>query len=426
MKKLIFFSVILIMAGAMLFAAGKPEAKKVDYLSLSWDQLTAEAKKEGSVTFYTWLGEDFFKSASQKFKEKYGIDVNVIIGDRTANQNKVLAEKDKEVGTIDAMHVGGGDMVKATIAAGAYYGPILPVIPHAGKLDPKLSKVQEGIATNGFLAPGWRNQTGLLFDPERVSDPPQTWEQLVAWIKANPKQFAFCDPSKGGSGQAFVQTAIGYLCGGLDKYQGDTELVPDKINNWDVAWKWFNDIENMVTITGSNNESVSRLNEGEVSLVVAWDDNVLQHLKKGTLFKRAKLYIPSLGLPGGGDTYGVLKNAPNKAAGILWVAFLTDSDTQVMMNDIMGSTIARTDVKGKNDLLTEDERQKNGVIWIPGPYKAKFIADFVQNVLMKEGLYGSIVTAVRAPGEGETDRIFFALILQNYLISGLTAGAVKC
>lgn len=354
-----------------------------DFLNMSWDEIISTAKEEGSVTFYTWWGEEFWKSAAASFKEKYGIDATVIMGDRDANMNKVLAEKDKAEGVIDVLHVGGGDMVKSTLDAGVFYGPILNVIPHADKLDPKLSKVQEGIELKGYLVPLYRNQTGFLYDPERVSNPPQTWDELVAWIKANPKQFAFCDPSKGGSGQAFVQTAISYLAGGLDKYQGDTELDPEKVKNWDQVWNWFNEIEDLVTITGSNNESVGRLNEGEVSLVVAWDDNVLTHLRKGTLFKRAILYIPKLGLPGGGDTIGVLKNAQHKAAALLFIAYLTEADMQIQMNEINGSYLARIDVEGKQALLPEQQRQENGVIWIPGPYKKHFIEEFVKNVLMK-------------------------------------------
>ncbi len=41
-----------------------------------------------------------------------------------------------------------------------------------------------------------------------------------------------------------------------------------------------------------------------------------------------------------------------------------------------------TDVAVTSTLLTEAER-KNSLPWIPAQYKAKFIADFVKNVLMK-------------------------------------------
>ena len=66
---------------------------------------------------------------------------------------------------------------------------------------------------NGYLVPVYRNQTGFLYDPEKVPTPPQTWAEFTAWLDANPGQFAFNDPSKGGSGQAFVQAAIVNILG---------------------------------------------------------------------------------------------------------------------------------------------------------------------------------------------------------------------
>lgn len=382
MKKSAILLFVVIFTVVSVFIGSKQVQAETDYLNMSWDKIVEAAKEEGSLTFFAWWGEEFWKTAGKDFEKKYGIKTKVVIADHTAMMNKVLVEKDKDVGTIDAILI-GGELVKPAIETGIFYGPIQGVIPSADKLDPKLSKTQEGVETKGYLIPIYRNQTGLLYDPERVSDPPQTWDELVEWIKANPKQFAFCDPSKGGSGQAFVHTAINYLAGGLDKYRGDIELDPEKVKNWEEVWKWLNEMEDMMTITGSNSESIGRLNQGEVSLIVAWDDDTQVNLNKGTLFKRATLYIPEMGFPGGGDTAGVLKNAKNKAAGLLFLAYLTEADTQVQMNETIGSYLARTDVTGKESLLSEEERQKYGVAWIPAAYKKHFIDEFVKNVLMK-------------------------------------------
>ena len=128
-------------------------------------------------------------------------------GDRAANIGKVVAEASSATGTIDALLVGGVEL-KSLLDAKALYGPLVGVIPESDKLDGKLSKVQEGYATDGYLVPVYRNQTGFVYDPEKVPNPPQSWAEFTAWLDANPGQFAFNDPSKGGSGQAFVQAAI--------------------------------------------------------------------------------------------------------------------------------------------------------------------------------------------------------------------------
>lgn len=351
-----------------------------DYSAMTWDQIIEIAKAEKELVFYGWWGEQYWKDAAQKFEEKYGIKVNVVIADNKVD--KILAEKDNEVGTVDVQMFGGPN-VRTVIDAGLLYGPIQPIIPDTDKLDPTLSKVQEGVQTNGYLVPIYRNQVGLLYNPEKVSNPPQTWEELQAFINENPKQFAFCDPNKGGTGEAMVQTVVANLTGGLDQYLTETELDPAKTAKYAAVWEWFNANMDKMTLTASNNESADTLNQGATSMVLAWDDDTQISFSKGTLFKEAKMYIPDFGLPGGGDTAGVIKNAPHKAAALLFINFLISSDMQKQMNETIGSYPARTDLTGLKALLLDEQRLKNGRPWYTSAYKKYGSEEFTKNVLMK-------------------------------------------
>jgi len=383
MRKSILLGLLLLFSAALTFASGGTEtpAAKKDVLSMSWDELVAAAKQEGQVVLYVWYKQDYFVDAMKAFKAKYGIDAQVIVsGAESANFNKAVAEKDMATGTIDAMIVGGSG-IKPVIDMGLMMGPLKPRIAHADKLTPGLWERQEGLETKGYLVPFMRNQTGLLFDPEKVKNPPQTWEELTAFVDANPKRFGFNDPSKGGSGQSFVHTLLKYEAGGLDKYYGDTTVQDADVATWDKAWDWVNKRKDKLVFTNSNNDSIQRVNDGELWLTVAWDDIAVTQMNSGSLFKRAKLFIPKLGFAGGGDTLGVLKNAPHKAAAILLVSFLTEADQQKALGGV-GLYPARTDVMVTSTLLSEEER-KNSLLWIPAQYKQKFIADFVKNVLMK-------------------------------------------
>jgi putative spermidine/putrescine transport system substrate-binding protein len=138
-----------------------------------------------------------------------------------------------------------------------------------------------------------------------------------------------------------------------------------------------------MNLTVSNNESIDLLNQGAASLIIAWDDDTQIALAKGTLFKRAKMYIPTMGLPGGGDSAGVPKNAPHKAAALLFLEFLSAQDMQKMMNKVIGSYPARTDITDIAQLLPEEQRQKYGTTWVPASYKAYLKEQFTKNVLMK-------------------------------------------
>ena len=353
-----------------------------DFLTMPWDKVVEAAKAEGEVTFYAWWGEEFWRTAAKDFEAKHGIKVTVVTGDRVANIGKVLSEASSAAGTIDALLVGGVEL-KSLLDAKALYGPLVGVIPNSDKLDPNLSKIQEGYATEGRLVPVYRNQTGLVYDPDKVPTPPQTWAEFITWLDANPGKFAFNDPSKGGSGQAFVQAAIANILGDEGKYQGDTEMKPEKVADWGKVWDWFNANESKFTITSSNNDSLDRVNQGEVLMAAAWDDDTAVSLSKGTLFKRAKLYIPEFGMPGGGDSLGIPANAPHKAAAMLFIAYLIEADVQKQLNTVIGSYLARIDVTGENALIPDEQRLKSGRPWLPGTYKKHFIEQFVAEVLQK-------------------------------------------
>jgi putative spermidine/putrescine transport system substrate-binding protein len=375
---------ICLLAAGLAFGSGEKQktAPALDLTKASWDQIVAQAKKEGAVTFYCWYFADFFTEAAAAFEKQYGIKPIVVVGDNNANTNKAVAEKDMAVGTIDCM-IMGGQNVKTGMDLGLFWGPIKGIVPDADKLAPSLWVVQEGVMTKGYLAPFHRNQTGLVYDPDKVKEPlPQTFAELTAWIEAHPKQFGFCDPNKGGSGQSFVHTVIKELAGGLEKYSGDTEVVQSKVATWNLVWEWIQKHKDQVTITAGNNDTYQRVNGGELTLAVAWDDGIKDFINKGQLFSRAKMYIPKMGFAGGGDTMGVLKNSAHKAAALLWIAHITSREMQEKKFVMVNAYPARTDITIPNVMLTEKDRA-NALAWFPAPYKAYMIAEFTKNVLMK-------------------------------------------
>jgi putative spermidine/putrescine transport system substrate-binding protein len=376
---------ICLMAAGLAFGTGQQGATGpgLDYQKAKWDQIVAAAKKEGVVTFYAWYFPDFFTEAAAAFEKQYGVKVTIVMApDSVTNTNKAVAEKDLATGTMDCMIL-GGQSVKTVMDLGLFYGPIKGIIPEADKLAPSLWVVQEGVQTKGYSAPFHRNQTGLLYDPDKVKEPlPQTFAELSAWIEAHPKQFGFCVPEKGGSGQSMMHTVIKELCGGLEKYSGDTEVVPSKVANWNLAWEWVQKHKDQITLTASNNDSYQRVNGGELLMAVAWDDGVKDFINKGQMFARAKMYIPKMGLAGGGDTMGVLKNAPHKAAALLWIAHITSKEMQLKKFEMVNAFPARTDITIPAVMLTENDRA-NALAWFPAAYKACMISEFTKYVLMK-------------------------------------------
>ena len=388
MKKSICLMLTAIMMLGLLTGCGQKESQSSEaapentksIYEMTEEELIAAAQAEGSVTFAVWHDEAMWRELGEGFTEKYGVKFEVVVGDQQSLTNKALAEQSSEKGTIDVMKV-GGEYTKITMDANLFMGPTLPSITAKDVLDESLSVRQEGVDHNGYLVPLHLNQTGLLYNPDVVTDAPQTWEELEAWIDAHPGKFGFNDPSNGGAGQSFVYSVIRNVCGDPDKYFGDTEVEEADVANWDEAWQWFKDRSDKITITASNKDSISRLNSGELSLVVAWDDQTTSAISSGELFKNAVLYIPSFGMAGGGDTAGIMANAPHPAASLLLLNYFTSEECQVSFNEVLNTYPARSDVPVTNTTINSEDFV-NRVSWLPAQYKALFISEFLENVLM--------------------------------------------
>ncbi|AYG03781.1 extracellular solute-binding protein [Gryllotalpicola protaetiae] len=70
----------------------------------------------------------------------------------------------------------------------------------------------------------------LEYNPDKVSDPPTTPQELLAWAKAHPKQFSYAQPPNSGSGWIFLQ-GLPYLLGDKDP--------SDPVNGWSKTWAYL-------------------------------------------------------------------------------------------------------------------------------------------------------------------------------------------
>ncbi|MBR1583840.1 MAG: extracellular solute-binding protein [Spirochaetales bacterium] len=387
MKRLFFVLLIMMIAfsafanGAKEAEAPKVEMKNLDSLmDSSWDAIYEQAKAEGEVVFFIWHDEACYTEIAKAFEKAYpGVKFNLVVSDSSAALDKMVAEATEPKGSFDVAVI---NAPQTLLNADALFGPIVQKLENYEKLDQNLCMIQEGYVHNGYLAPLYRNQGGLLYNPAKVPNPPETWAELEAWIDANPKKFGVCHPLQGGSGGVFILSAIDNLCGGLDKYTGDIDADPEKMANWGIMWNWFLERMDKITITSSNNDSLSRLNQGELDLVVAWDDGTYTAKSNGELFKDVTFYIPEFGMPGGGDTIGILKNSQHPAASLLLANFLTGDVAQTLINDFQHAYPGRTDIEVKYTVIPPEDLV-NRTNWTPYAYKRAYCLGFVSEVLQK-------------------------------------------
>lgn len=180
------------------------------------------------------------------------------------------------------------------------------------------------------------SQVLLAYDTTKL-DPanvPKTFADLVTWIKANPGQFIYNRPNKGGSGLNFVRRAI-YEANGRDTTKftvenytpeaGEAALTP--------AWAILNDIAPSLfeggAYTSGNSQSLQLLGQSAVTMIPAWSDQALAALDSGVLPETTGLVqLQDLGLPGGFSRITVPSNGVNKELALKLADFILSEDIQ--------------------------------------------------------------------------------------------------
>lgn len=351
-----------------------------DLLQKDWTEIEKLAKEEGSLVFTSWYNEAGYTELLNAFSAKYGIKVELAVADAEAFAQKALAEKASNVGTIDVALI--GNQIKTLLDGQVLAGPILDKINDENIIAEDACKYQEGIETHGMVVPYYYNQTGILYNSAVVpfEEVPQTFEELEAWIDSHPGRFGYNIPEKGGSGQSFCHLVLTTLSGGLEPYYASTEENTALTDQWSKGWEWLKSRKDIMVITQGNNDSISRLNQGEIDMTIAWNDDLDVCRKDGEIGPEALLTVPKMGLAGGGDSMGVLKNAPHKAAALLFIEWCASLEGQQAMVDIIAGIPVRTDMDGLSGGLTLADME-NRVAWFPIVYKTKMNRDFNVEVL---------------------------------------------
>jgi putative spermidine/putrescine transport system substrate-binding protein len=174
------------------------------------------------------------------------------------------------------------------------------------RLLPNLARVpaQKLEATDWYSVPYRGSSVVIAYNSQYVKTPPKTFDELVAWIRANPGRFTYCDPNTGGSGQAFVAAAI-YKFAPAAKFAG-REYDPKEEAAWDPAWKLLRDLQPAMYNRGfhpnGNVAVLQLLGQQNIWVAPVWSDMGLDFAKRGLLPKTVRFEQITPPLFGGDST----------------------------------------------------------------------------------------------------------------------------
>ena len=355
-----------------------------DEVPENWSRLEKKAGDQESITLYVFKYDDYFRTVAETFEESVGVRVTVVKGSAEGTYQKVETEK-KGPGTVDLWLL-SAPQVQLAVDGNLLYGPVTERLPEAKNLNPFDTQYAEGFEHQGYVVPAWRNQAIFAYDSNYVADPPENLGDLEEWVKANPRRFTYCDPGRGGSGQAFVNSALYWLTGEPQEYFGrfDQAIVDEK---WPKLWDWLRGIGPDVVYAASNDDALEKLSRGEQWVAVTWEEMFLQWRADGRLGESIRAYLPAPGLPGGADFLGVPANSTKKAAALLFMNHLLSRDSQETLMNMVRMRPARTDLALPPALaaltIPREEFERFRLPWPHPGYKRMYKAQWGQEIAAK-------------------------------------------
>ncbi|MDP3315122.1 MAG: extracellular solute-binding protein [Devosia sp.] len=293
----------------------------------------------GVIDWYTASDTNILDFWTNVVKPKFeaanpGVMLNLVDAGDNAGQ---LAIADRAVAAMQTSTDPQADYFESAdprLPAGAIDGGLYVNLKEAGLSN--WSKINPLAIDSDYSVPYRGSQVLLAYDTAKLdpANAPKSWADLVAWIKANPGQFIYNRPDKGGSGGNFVRRAI-YEANGKDPAAfttsnftaeaGEKALTPA----WDILKDLSSSLFDGGAYTGGNTPSLQLLGQGAVTMIPAWSDQAISAINTGVLPETTGLVqLQDLALPGGFSRSVVLANGVNKDAAIKLADFILSEEIQ--------------------------------------------------------------------------------------------------
>ena len=305
-------------------AAEQKVASQSDY-----EKTIAAAKKEGTVVVAIPPVAELRKQLETAFKEKFGIDIELVPAPGPANANRIASEQKAGVRYFDALVVGTGTAV--TLAHDGMLEPIEPNMILPEVKDPKNwwggHIWEDNVSTRRFLYSfiAEVGTGGLWYNPTLAK--PEELRSFDYFL--NPKwkgKIGLSDPRVPGSGQS--------LWSFLWEIKGEAYLK--KLVQQDLFVS--RDLRQVADALAKSKLAIS---------IGAGHSQYEPFLKSGLPVKQ--LPTPAEGLPAsnGFGIVGIVKNPPHPNGAKLFINWLLSKEGQDLYGKVMKSSTRRLDVDTK-------------------------------------------------------------------------------
>ncbi len=254
-------ALVVLVVAVSGWAGGSSESETPSFAdrfpSLAWDGVVEEARGS-DLYWYMWGGSESTNRFVQEYvaarlTEDFEIDLRMVpVTDASVYVSKVLGERQAgrtRGGSVDLVWI-NGENFRSMREADLLFGPYanrLPNIQYVDTDDPSVAN-DFGFPVDDYESPYGSAQFVMVYDSARVA-PPDSVDQLLAWIRKNPGRFTYPAPPDF-TGSAFVRHIFYHVAGSYEELLGPfsqelfDSVAPD-------VWRLLNDLEPYLWRSGS-------------------------------------------------------------------------------------------------------------------------------------------------------------------------------
>jgi multiple sugar transport system substrate-binding protein/putative spermidine/putrescine transport system substrate-binding protein len=349
-------------AGAVRAAALKPAGFDASTLSREnfLQVLEPVAQREGRLVFYNFAGtlDPVWKEGLiPRFTQRYGVKVEYHNVRRDqANQQLISIHKAGMPSPVDVYFAGGPDNY-ALLRASGVIAPfnLSRLLPNLQAVPPQYKDVVFGVDTGGAWPIVNRNQVALAYDSASLptAQVPTSFDELLTWAEKNPKRFAITSPAKGGSGGGFLYSAALHFVTEPQarKALRDARMTNEQVVRWardavglDPLWRYLTRLLKVAELTNGNADTLNLINNRQVWIGTAWEDQVMTFVRSGQLPPTMRLTLLRKGMVASGDGLIVTANARSPAAALLFIDMAFGKEFQIWKLEHHASRSPRSDI----------------------------------------------------------------------------------
>lgn len=230
-------------------------------------------------------------------------------------------------------------------------------IETGGLVTRDTAEVALGVDVGGYVMPMFHSQIAIAYNPDLVPQPPQTYEELAAWVEANPGLFGYNGITGGMSGVGFVFGWLYAFTEVADEIKSEP-LGEDGAQAITPALEKLAAFNGHVTKTPGNAGTLDALNRGEIAMGPVWMDMFYTWVADGRLNPDLRLLVLGPGMPGQPMYYVVPNGAPNEELARAFVAFATSPEVQAEGIVRRFNWFPGIDPQHVRPILSDDEWQR--------------------------------------------------------------------